>query len=89
MKKQTGQSRGLWIGLHRKADNEFYWIDGTPLDGEYSAWAKGEPNNLDEKCVHIFKKLQGEAGKWNDVRCSLSETDPSLAPVAFCQKKSI
>ena len=84
MQKQTGQALGAWIGLHRKADNRFYWIDDTPLAGQYSAWARGQPDLLYEKCVHMYNVL-GKLGKWNDLACSVN----SPAPVVLCQKKHL
>ena len=48
------QHFGVWIGLYRKPDNEFYWIDDTPVTGQFSAWAKGEPNSGQEKCANIY-----------------------------------
>ena len=84
--KVTGQSWGAWIGLHKDADGMFYWIDGTPLTGQYSAWASGEPNFVYHKCVHtaIYRE-----GKWNDNTCSFPESSRSNAPIVLCQKKSI
>ncbi|KAL9965920.1 hypothetical protein ACROYT_G029787 [Oculina patagonica] len=85
-KQQTVQNWGAWIGLYRKADTKFYWIDDTPLDGQYSAWESGEPNRLDEKCVHARPRKEG---KWNDQKCNLLEKDMYKAPVVLCQKKYI
>ena len=86
VKQQTAQSWGAWIGLHRKTDTKFYWIDDTPLEGQYSAWASGEPNYLHDKCVHTASHKQG---KWNDNKCNLPEADQSKAPVVICQKMFI
>ena len=83
MKKETVPDWGVWLGLNRKADNMFYWIDGTPLAGQYSAWASGEPNYNSEKCVHMYNSV---LGKWNDISCNLGGPD---APVILCQKKCI
>ena len=80
---------GVWLGLHRKADNKFYWADDTPLTG-YKAWLTGEPNNLNlsEKCGHMWG-LVSRKGRWNDITCT---TDISRhtkdAPVILCQKKA-
>ena len=63
----------------------FYWIDDTPLAGQYSEWDSGELNYFYEKCVHIFTAL-GKPGKRNDLRCSLDEADKFVAPVVLCQK---
>ena len=80
--KQTSQNWGAWIGLYRKADNMFYWIDDTPLAGQYSSWKSGQPDHFYEKCVHILN-----LGKWNNLRCILREAQKHKAPVVLCQKK--
>ena len=93
MKQQTVQEMGAWIGLYRKADNKFYWIDDTPLAGQYSAWMSGEPNNakLDENCVHTYNHMKNKVpGKWNDEECNFSKASHyRSAPVVLCQKKFI
>ena len=86
MHKQTSQNLGAWIGLYRKADNMFYWIDDTPLAGQYSSWNSGQPDQFHEKCVHIYDVLD-KLGKWNDLRCSLPEAQKHIALVVLCQKK--
>ncbi|CAH3145479.1 unnamed protein product [Pocillopora meandrina] len=74
---------GVWLGLHRKADNKFYWADDTLLTG-YNAWFTGEPNSLSEKCGHMWG-LVSRKGRWNDITCT---TDISRhtkdAPVILC-----
>ena len=80
--QQTVPDRGAWLGLYRKADDMFYWIDDTPLAGQYSAWASGEPNSNNEKCGHIYKA----SGKWNDIPCNLDKGHKHSAPVVLCQK---
>ena len=75
----------------------FYWIDDTPLAGQYSAWADGEPSdhNLNEEiCVHMYMytltRRPTRRGEWNDFRSTLpDEIDHSIAPVALYQKKYI
>jgi len=84
--QQTGKSWGAWLGLERKSGNEFYWIDDTPLAGQYAAWASGEPNNLHEKCV---KSVLHKEGLWNDNTCTVREKYKSKAPVVLYQKKYI
>ena len=54
MKKENFPDWSVWLGLYRKADDMFYWIDDTPLAGRYSTWRSGEPNFNYEKCVHMF-----------------------------------
>ena len=64
----------------------FYWIDGTPLAGQYSAWAEGEPKYSPDHCVHMYNVLD-KLGKWNDFKCNLDKKDKLKAPVVLCQKK--
>ncbi|KAL9964550.1 hypothetical protein ACROYT_G028205 [Oculina patagonica] len=67
MKKQkTLTAYGAWLGLHRKADNKFYWVDDRSLAGQYSAWASGEPNSVSDKCGHMFGTGSTQ-GRWNDI----------------------
>lgn len=82
-KQQKVTYYGAWLGLYRKrasAGDEFYWIDDTPLAGHFSAWANGEPNNLNEKCVHMIASSQKQ-GRWNDIPCE------GKSPVVLCQKR--
>ena len=74
---------GAWIGLYRKPDNAFYWIDDTPLTGQYSAWADGQPSQPSEKCVHTYTDLS-KLGKWNDNQCNLLQSK-WIAPIVLCQ----
>ena len=78
LKNTSGDHYG-WIGLHRKADNKFYWLDSRPMKEKFQKWNNGEPNNAGgkEDCVTLKGKNHG--GKWNDRSCS--ETDF----VAICQ----
>jgi len=88
LKKQLKvQPLGAWIGLSRKADNAFYWIDGTPLAGQYSAWVIGQPSHVRQKCVHMY--VEHVPGKWNDMECSLSGAHKSQFPVVLCEKRFI
>ena len=78
---------GVWLGLHRKADNKFYWADDTLLTG-YNAWFTREPNSLSEKCGHMWGTGSAK-GRWNDVYCSLDVSRHAKdAPVILCQKKA-
>ena len=47
-KQKTVTYYGAWLGLYRNplAGDEFYWIDGTPQAGQFSAWARGQPNHV-------------------------------------------
>ena len=63
---------GAWIGLQRKADDMFYWVDGSPVQaGQYQNWENGEPNNHrgNEDCVYMHR---GEGAEWNDDPCDLT-----------------
>lgn len=84
-KQKTVTTYGAWLGLNRKADNKFYWVDGTPEAGQYSAWARGEPNSVSEKCGHMYGTTSRQ-GKWNDAGCQFSYS--SRTPVVLCQKKA-
>ena len=86
-KQKTVTTCGVWLGLNRKANNKFYWVDDIPLAGQYSAWARGEPNSNSEKCAHMYGKGSRQ-GKWNDINCDVHQKYLSLTPVVICQKKS-
>ena len=86
-KQKTATWFGAWLGLQRNDDSKFYWVDGTPLKGQYSAWSTGEPNNLDEKCGHMWGSTGQKPGKWNDLKCHLAfHTFGKTLPVVLCQK---
>ena len=90
MKKQeTITFYGVWLGFIRKSNNRFYWIDDTPLLGHYSLWGSGEPNNAtkNEYCSSMFGQ-GGGAGEWNDLWCTLKESQLKYAPSILCQKKA-
>ena len=77
---------GTWLGLERKAQGspEFFWFDGTPLKGQYSAWYDTEPNNDggSENCVTF---IYGKS--WNDLECDYSGAFGK--PAVLCQKPAI
>ncbi|XP_068736547.1 versican core protein-like isoform X1 [Montipora capricornis] len=77
--KISAAPKPAWIGLKRKADNKFYWLDNTPVQGNYQRWKDGEPNDSggNEDCGHM---LTHKNGPWNDASCSASGL------VALCQK---
>ena len=87
-KQQKVTHLGVWIGLHRKADNKFYWADETLLAG-YSNWLTGEPNNVAEKCAQMYgEKKSVRLGKWNDISCTLADSYAKVTSVVLCQKKA-
>ncbi|KFO04791.1 Macrophage mannose receptor 1, partial [Balearica regulorum gibbericeps] len=65
---KNGKMESYLIGLIRNADQQFSWMDGSPV--HYAAWAQGEPNfaHAQENCVVLNKK----DGLWNDVSCGFS-----------------
>nr|XP_002740074.1 PREDICTED: uncharacterized protein LOC100367745 [Saccoglossus kowalevskii] len=70
---QRVQGNGYWIGLRDTGINQFEWQDGEPLEnGDYSNWAKRQPNNRKDKngnyqdCVQLWAK---GAFKWDDDWC--------------------
>ena len=86
-KQKTITDWGVWLGFIRKSDKKFYWIDDTPLEGHYSAWASGEPNTPNsEYCSNMFGTGSSQ-GKWNDLLCSLEKAKLKIAPSILCQKK--
>ena len=86
-KQKTVTDWEAWVGLYRKADNKFYWINDTPLLGQYSGWASGEPNGLHEKCGHMYGTGPRQ-GKWNDISFAIDAKYLRHAPVVLCKKKS-
>ena len=85
MSQPNGRDRSAWIGLSRKMDDKFYWMDGTPSAGRFSAWAQGEPNLRHEKCVFIFTK-EDRQKNWFDFSCTYDVRPRFLVPVVLCQK---
>ena len=93
IKQSKVQIWGVWLGFVRKADNKFYWIDGTAMAKGYTAWGRGEPNNAffdgsNENCGNMFGK-EHRRGKWNDLACSLPAGKYlKYTPVILCKKKA-
>lgn len=87
-KQETITGWGVWLGLTRKSDTKFYWIDDTPLEGHYSAWASGEPSSPNSEYCSNMYGAGSRQGKWNDLWCSLKEGQLQNAPSILCQKQS-
>ena len=66
-------------------DDKFYWMDGTPSAGRFSAWAQGEPNYLHEKCVLILT-IEDRQKNWFDFYCTYDDRPRFPVPVVLCQK---
>ncbi|XP_044863743.1 macrophage mannose receptor 1-like isoform X1 [Mauremys mutica] len=62
---RNGKKESYFIGLILSVDQQFTWMDGSPV--HYVAWAKNEPNyaNAEENCVVMYKNF----GLWNDINC--------------------
>uniref|UniRef100_A0A8D0BQY3 C-type lectin domain-containing protein n=1 Tax=Salvator merianae TaxID=96440 RepID=A0A8D0BQY3_SALMN len=60
-------NRKAVLGINDKAtENRFEYLDGQVI--EYTNWAPGEPNNIDnEDCVEMHPD-----GKWHDRTCDLA-----------------
>ena len=87
-KQKTITNWGVWLGLVRKADTKFYWIDDTPMANGYTAWLTGKPDSVSQKCAHMYG-TGGGAGKWDDVYCDNSPSYFTSSPVILCKKKKI
>ena len=96
--QQTAKLSVRGLDSYRNTDNVFYWINDTPLAGQYSAWKSGErySHNLnDGKCVYMYtlntlaKKKKTRMAGMTVLACNFSETYSSRAPVALCQKQYI
>uniref|UniRef100_A0A452GX74 Macrophage mannose receptor 1 n=1 Tax=Gopherus agassizii TaxID=38772 RepID=A0A452GX74_9SAUR len=67
----NSESKFLWkyesyfISLFLSVDQQFTWMDGSPV--HYVAWAKNEPNyaNAEENCMVMYKNF----GLWHDINC--------------------
>ncbi|WP_167618325.1 PKD domain-containing protein [Maribellus sediminis] len=61
---------GTWKWVEGPDDGVVFWsgnFDGSPVNGEYSHWGSGEPNNLNnEDYAHILYNV-GIRGYWNDL----------------------
>lgn len=75
-----------WLGgSDALKEGDWYWLDQTlftqnnkPVDGVYSNWAEGQPNNngasgASENCVAILPAgVAVTSAKWNDLACGLT-----------------
>ena len=57
-----------WLGLNDiSTEGDFIWADRGA--GNFTAWAKNQPNNFrEEDCVYALGVEHNY--KWNDVKCS-------------------
>lgn len=67
--QRTSKMKGnTWIGLSdSQEEDQWLWVDGSPLQWR-NYWSAGEPNNLyDEDCVEF------SSYGWNDISCSFEK----------------
>ena len=66
--QHSHNGQNSWLGLNDVSmEGNFSWADRG--EGNFTAWAKNQPNNFNEEdCVHALGlKYDYE---WNDVKCS-------------------
>lgn len=75
-----------WIGLSDSAsENQFVWVDNSPLDPEVAHWSLDEPDNVDNNnaspanCVTLHPLLN----TWRDQSCMNAESFICEAPLSF------
>lgn len=70
------------------AQNKFYWVDGTPLSGQYSKWGSGEPTNTNEDCGLFWGPRGPHPNSWDNAYCDFSVRvqQGKPVPLALCQK---
>ncbi len=73
-------NEGTWLWVTGPEAGTPFWqgqVSGTPINGEFSFWNNGEPNNLgDEDYAHITDPSIGLLGSWNDLEPN-GNPDPS------------
>lgn len=77
--RNTSDTVNGWIGLHRRADKKFYWLDGRTAERNYEKWHSGEPNNFGGVEYSGYLLGGNHGGTWNDGICL------SSSRVALCQ----
>jgi len=82
-----GATGAIWIGFNDIAvEGNFVWYDQSPIT--YTNWNAGEPNNSgNEDCVQMILG-GGQAGKWNDLPCSITNSS-SIIEVNLCPEITI
>ncbi|CAH3046254.1 unnamed protein product, partial [Porites evermanni] len=85
LKKKNITQVQLWLGLRKEnARSPFQWVDGRCLNGSYTNWSPGEPNNAQgrELCTEMLVSGNFGLHKWNDVRCDTS----GYKSITICEK---
>ena len=61
-------SEGDWRWVTGPENNTLFWSGGSPMNGAYTLWQAGQPdNNGDEDCLEL--RFNGSES-WNDEKCS-------------------
>lgn len=78
-----GSKEAFLGGTDAAVEGTFLWDDGTPVQLSY--WNTGEPNDAGgaEDCLEIVGSL---AGKWNDVPCAPTATNPIGSYPFVCER---
>ena len=85
IEQKTVTQGKAWIRLKKNPVNsKWYWVDRTPLEGQYENWSPGEPNNDggNENCGRLNEK----PGYWYDVPCTLTGGWVPRSPTILCEK---
>lgn len=67
------ETEGIWKWVTGPEAGTTFWqgaVSGTPVNGEFSFWNTGEPNNfgsIPENYAHITDPSIGLPGSWNDL----------------------
>ncbi len=71
---------GVWKWVTGPENGQQFWQgdqSGQPVNGMFSSWAQGEPNNAhDEPYAHINQHPDKVPASWNDLRNDGSESNP-------------
>jgi len=75
-----------WLGLNDiSKEGMFTWADRTA--GNFTAWAKNQPNNFNEEdCVHALGLKHNY--EWNDVKCSDCHQFTCKKDLNECERKT-
>lgn len=75
------EEEGVWKWVTGPESGQQFWQgnqNGQPVDGRFSFWAQGEPNNAygGQPYAHINQHPEKAPKSWNDLRNDGSESNP-------------